>query len=154
MMADWLRLLRGAVKMGLGFAMGVGVVASAVTGIVWLLNGLTGGAQILRFAAASVLWAFPIGMAFSGFLALTARGRSFEQLSLPRFAALGAGGGLLLYGVLALNAWQAWTPLAAVVNLGIFVVLGAGSATATLLVARRARPSIDAREDPRSLGKG
>jgi hypothetical protein len=89
----------------------------------------------------SSIWAFPIGVAFSGVLAITARGRPFDKLSLPRFAALGAGGGLLLFGLLAVNAWQAWSVSDAIANLALLTLLGGGSATATLMIARRAGPA-------------
>ena len=75
-------------------------------------------------------------------MAITARGRSFDELSVPRFAALGAGAGLVLFGVLAVNAWDAWSVSTAIANAAIFVVLGGASATAILVVARRAGPSL------------
>lgn len=88
---------------------------------------------------------------FSGVLAVTARGLPFDKLSLPRFAALGAGGGLLLYGVLAANAWHAWSVSDALVNAGILVLVGSGSATATLMLARRAGPALTSGEESRGL---
>ncbi len=140
--------------MGLTFAAGVGVVASLVAGLVWLLPGIDGGREMIRLVIASSIWAFPIGVAFSGFLAITARGRSFDKLSLPRFAALGAGVGLLFFGLLATNAWQAWSVKTAIANATIFVLLGGGSATATLMLARRAVPALESGDELRSLGEG
>jgi hypothetical protein len=93
-------------------------------------------------AIKSSIWAFPIGVAFSGVLAITARGLPFDKLSLPRFAALGAGGGLLLFGLLAINAWQAWSVSDAIANATLLVLLGGGSATGTLMLARRAGPAL------------
>jgi hypothetical protein len=139
---------------GLIFSVGVGVVASVVAGIAWLVTGMGRNLELVRVVVASAIWAFPIGMAFAGFLALTARGSPFERLSLPRIAALGAGGGLLLYGVLAANAWQAWSLSAALVNLTVFIGLGAGSATAALLLARRAGPVLKPGDESRRIGKG
>jgi hypothetical protein len=78
---------------------------------------------------------------------MTARGLPFDKLSLPRFAALGAGGGLLLFGLLATNAWQAWTVSTAIANGVILTLLGAGSAVGTLLLARRARPELKSGEE-------
>ena len=153
-MPRWLRILRGMVGTGLIFSAGVGVVASVIAGVAWLLTGMDRDPERIRVVVASAIWAFPIGMAFAGFLALTARGRAFEKLTLPRMAALGAGGGLLLYGVLAANAWHAWSPAAALVNLTVFLGLGAGSATSVLLLARRARPTLKPGEDPRRLRDG
>jgi hypothetical protein len=139
---------------GLTFAAGVGVVASMIAGLVWLLPGSESGLEMIRLVIASSIWAFPIGMAFAGFLAITARGRPFDKLSLPRFAALGAGGGLLLFGVLAVNAYHAWSVSTALANLTIFVLLGGGSATATLLLARRAGPALKPGDESRSRGEG
>ncbi len=137
-MPRWLSVIRGMIGTGLTFSAGVGVVASMIAGLVWLLPGSDNGLEMIRLVIASSIWAFPIGVAFSGFLAITARGRSFDKLSLPRFAALGVGVGLLFFGVLALNAWDAWSVTTAIVNATIFVLVGGGSATATLMLARRA----------------
>jgi len=151
-MPRWMRILRGMIGMGLTFSIGVGVVASAVALIPFLLAG--GDRDLVRLVVASAIWAFPIGVAFSAVMALTARGRTFEKLSLPRFAAIGAGAGLLLYGVLAANAWQAWSTAQAVANGAIFVLLGAGSATATLALARRAGGKLKPGDEPRRLDQG
>ena len=150
-MPRWLRVIRGMLGMGLTFSAGVGIVASTIAGLVWLLPGIEGGPEMFRVVVASAMWAFPIGVAFSGFLAIAARSRSFDRLSLPGVAALGAGGGLLLFGVLAANAWQAWTAPTALVNLAIFLFLGSGSATAALVLARRAGPALEPGDETRSL---
>ena len=153
-MSRWQRVIRGMLGMGLTFSAGVGVVASAVAGLGWLLGAGDGGPEMIRMVVASAMWAFPIGVAFSGTMALTARGRTFEHLSIPRFAALGAGAGLLLFGVLALNAWDAWSTADALVNAAILVGLGSGSAAASLVLARRAAPELEPGEDSRELGPG
>lgn len=150
-MPRWQRVIRGMIGMGLTFSAGVGVVASTIAGLAWLLPGGGGGREMIRIVVASSMWAFPVGVAFSGLLAFTARNRSFDKLSLPGFAALGAGGGLLLFGVLAANAWQAWSLPTALTNLAVFLLLGSGSATATLLVARRTRPELDSGDETRAL---
>ena len=153
-MPRWLKIIRGMIGTGLTFTAGVGVVGSLVAGIMWLLPGLTVGREELVLVAKSAIWAFPIGVTFSGVLAITSRHLSFDKLSLPRFALLGAGGGLLLFGALAANAWQAWSLPTALVNAAIFVILGSGSATATLLLARRTERALPPGEEPRSLGEG
>ena len=153
-MPRWLRVIRGMIGTGLTFSAGVGVIASMVAGLVWLLSGSESGLEMIWLAFASSIWAFPIGVAFSGFLAITARGRSFDKLSLPRFAALGAGVGLLFFGVLAINAWDAWSVTTAIANATIFVLLGGGSATGTLMLARRAGPALESGDESRSLGEG
>jgi hypothetical protein len=135
------------IGIGLTFSAGVGVVASMVAVLSWLLLG--GDREMIRLVIASSIWAFPIGVAFSGAMAITARGRPFDKLSLPHFAALGAGAGLLLFGVLGVNAWHAWSVSDAIANATIAVLLGGGSAIATLLLARRARPALKSDDESR-----
>ena len=154
-MPRWLRVIRGMIGVGLTFAAGVGVVASMIFVLpTWLLLGGDAGREVLVLVIKSSIWAFPIGVAFSGVLAITARGLPFDKLSLPRFAALGAGGGLLLFGVLALNAWQAWSVPDAIANGTLLTLLGGGSAVGTLMLARRARPALKSGDEARSLGEG
>ena len=153
-MPRWLRVIRGMLGMGLTFAAGVGIVGSMVSVLPWLLPGGYSGQEALELVVKSSIWAFPIGVAFSGALAITGRGLPFDKLSLPRFVALGAGGGLLLFGLLAINAWQAWSVSTAIANATIFVLLGGGSATATLLLARRAGRALKSGDESRSLGEG
>jgi len=150
-----MRTIRGMIGMGLTFSAGVGVVASMILVLpTWLLLGGDSGREMLVMVIKSSIWAFPIGVAFSGFLAITARGLPFDKLSLPRFAALGAGGGLLLFGLLGVNAWHAWSVMDAIANATILVLLGGGSATATLMLARRAAPALKSGDESRSLGEG
>ncbi|HIF05515.1 MAG TPA: hypothetical protein EYQ64_00775 [Gemmatimonadetes bacterium] len=146
-MPRWLRVIRGMIGVGLTFSAGVGVVGSMVSVLPWLLPGGFSGPEMLELVVKSSIWAFPIGVAASGVLAMTARGLPFDKLSLPRFAALGAGGGLLLFGLLATNAWQAWTVSTAIANGVILTLLGAGSAVGTLLLARRAGPELKSGEE-------
>ena len=153
-MPRWLRVVPGMIGTGLTFAVGVGAVGSMASVLPWLLPGGYSGREILELVVKSSIWAFPIGVAFSGALAITARGLPFDKLSLPRFAALGAGGGLLLFGLLAINAWQAWSVSTAIANATIFVLLGGGSATATLVLARRAGHALKAGDESPSLGDG
>ncbi len=153
-MPRWLRVIRGMIGMGLTFSVGVGVVASMIAVLPWLILGGDSGREMIMMVIASSIWAFPIGVAFSGVMAITARGRPFDKLSLPHFAALGAGAGLLLFGVLAVNAWDSWSVSTAIVNATIFVLLGGGSATGALMLARRAGPALKSGDESRSLGEG
>jgi hypothetical protein len=118
------------------------VVASLVGVPVWLVGEIS-GYELMQIAGKCAVIAFPVGVAFSGMLALTARGRPFERLSLPRFAALGAGAGLLLFALIGMNAFRHWSVADALANLLILTLLGGGSATAILLLARRAGPARD-----------
>ncbi len=82
-MPRWLKVIRGMIGMGLTFSAGVGVVASMFAVLPWLLLGGDSGREMIRMVVASSIWAFPIGVAFSGVLAITAHGRPFDKLSLP-----------------------------------------------------------------------
>jgi hypothetical protein len=140
--------------MGLTFSVGAGALASVVAGVSVVLSGFRIDPELGILVVGSAVWAFPIGVVFSGFLALAGRHRRFEELSLPRFALLGGAGGVLLYGVLALNAWDAWTVDAAVANLVLLTGIGAGSATGALLLARRAQPELEPGDDLARLEEG
>lgn len=133
----WLRVIRGVIGMGLTFA----AAAAVFFGVLAVVSGLffPGAEDDLPFMIiAGSVWAFAIGVAFSGVLAISARGRSIDKLSLPRVAALGAGGGVLLAGLLVAATWQEWSVGDALVPFVFLPLLGAGSATASLLLARRA----------------
>jgi hypothetical protein len=100
-MQKWLRRIRGAIGMGLTWGaawFAVGFVPRWVFGIatdvpIPLVFGLLG---------------LVAGATFSGVLALTEGrrtfDRTFEQMSLPRFGAWGAVGGLLLSGIFVVGA--------------------------------------------------
>ena len=80
--------------------------------------------------------------------ALTARGRPFDRLSLPHFAALGAGVGFIYFLFMGfMGAFGVWSLASAITNLVLVTVAGGGSATAILLVARRGRPQLKAGDD-------
>src|SRR5262245_39292636 len=142
-MPRWMKVVRGIIGTGLTFSAGVGAVSGTIGTLIWLfrsdltLQHLPG---VLGLAARFAVIAFPVGVAFSGALALLARRREFGKLSLPMFASLGAGAGMLLFLLLGVNgAFAAWRPVDAIANFVILTLLGSGAATGTLLVARRAR---------------
>ena len=72
-------------------------------------------------------------MIFSGVLTAVEGRRSFEQMSLGRFAGWGAVGGLLLGGVFTLLAGST-----VMVAAPFFALAGAGSAAGSLALARKA----------------
>jgi hypothetical protein len=124
-----LRRIRGAI--GMGF----------VWGAAWGAAGFVVAAAF-RFQADapfpiifSVL-GFLAGVIFSTLLALTEGRRSLDQMSLPRFAAWGAAGGLLLSAVFAKAASLAIGDVLAIVP--TFAVASAVCASGSLAVARRA----------------
>lgn len=143
-MEKWLRRIRGAVGMGLTWGaawLGAGLLLLLVVGF---------GAADVPFPLGFGALGFLGGVTCSGILGIVERRRSFEELSLPRFAAWGAAGGLLLSVVVALVA--ALGGDAALLDnfafLGpLFAVAGAGSAAGSLALARGA-------EEPERLEDG
>jgi hypothetical protein len=76
------------------------------------------------------------GVTFSGVLVLTEGRRRFDQMSLPRFAAWGAMGGLLLSALFAKLASLSWGDVLAVAP--TLALASAACASGSLAVARRA----------------
>jgi len=152
-MPRWLRVIRGMIGTGLTFATGVGVVGS-ILGLVGLLLGELSWDDLRMVAKLSVI-AFLVGVGFSGVLAITAGGRTFDKFSLRYVTALGAGGGLLYFlFIAAANGARVWSVWNAIGNLAILTLLGAGSAAATLILARRAGRALKSGEESRNLGEG
>ena len=165
-MQKGLRRIRGAVGMGLTWAAGwaVGGVLIGVTSL--LLPGLPWDRFFDVFDAPLPALAIPGffgGAILSVVLGIAARRRTFDELSLPRFAAWGAVGGLLLSLVPAAMVgaglasydtetdplWQSTAVIA-----GPFIFLSAISASVSLLVARRAkgRALLETGEAPAEIG--
>lgn len=152
-MPHWLRVMRGMLGTGLTFAVGVGVVGSLV-GLTALLFGQASLDDLRMVGKVSVI-AFIVGVGFSGVLALAARGRTFDRLSLRFVTALGAGGGLLYFlFIAAAHGARVWSVWNAIGNLAILTILGAGSAAGMLLLARKARGALTPGEDTPRLAEG
>lgn len=137
-MKPWVRRLRGAVGMGLTWAVGW-AVAGLLVGVAMSV-GLPMGWFVGVFDAPLPALGVPgffSGAVFSLVLGVAARRRRFDQLSLPLFAGLGALGGLLL-SLLPAGALAVQQPGVLAVISGTLTVLSAGSATGTLLLARMA----------------
>lgn len=143
-MKKWLSRVRGAMGMGLTWALawfGAGLVLLLVIGP---------NAADVPFPLFFGLLGFIAGVAFSAILALAERRRTFEQMSLPRFALWGGAGGVLLAAAMALGLGGG-----ALLVLGpIFALAGAGCASGSLLLARMADrgaigPGSDAGRLPR-----
>jgi hypothetical protein len=138
---------------GLTFAAGVGVVGS-IAGVVGLLLGMLVVDDLRMVAKLSVV-AFLVGVAFSGVLAISARGRAFDKLSLRFVTALGAGGGFLYFlFIAAMNGARVWSVPDAILNFTILVLLGGVSAGGTLILARKAGRALKAGDELRGLGDG
>jgi hypothetical protein len=146
-----MRVVRGMLGMGLTFA----AIAGAFFSVLAVIAGLTGAEDdpVFMIVAGST-WAFAIGVAFSGTLALAASRRRFDELSLPRVALLGAAGGLALAALLVGATWPEWTLADATVPFTFLPLLGAGSASASLLIARRVGPELGAGEESTGLVDG
>jgi hypothetical protein len=156
-MTGWLRRARGAIGMGLTWAAGW-AVAGLLIGVASLI--LPGIPFIEVFDAPLPALAIPgffAGVFFSSVLAVAGRRRRFRELSLPRFAAWGALGGLLLtmfpfalvaVGLASREGSEIGARQILVAITPPFVLLSALSATVTLLIARVAE-----RRDSRELGE-
>lgn len=139
-MMKWIKRIHGAIGIGLTWAAGwvpIGAMTGWVTATVL---GFPRGVVTANYAVLFGVLGFVGGTIFSTVLSLAEGRRSFNQLSLPRFAAWGGLGGLLL-GVFAVTAGILGAGLTA---LGVVItvaatLLGAGSAAATLVLANAAQ---------------
>jgi hypothetical protein len=93
------------------------------------------------------VFGFIAGVTFSALLVLTKGRRTFDQMSIRRFAGLGAIGGLLLSALWANAVSLRWGELLAIAP--TFALVCAVCASGSLAVARRAvrRELPDTRED-------
>ena len=148
-MKKWLKPIRGAIGMGLAWAAGWAVAGVLIGVTSNLLPGLPWDYFFEIFDAPLPALAIPGffgGALFSIVQGIAGRRRAFDELSLPRFAACGAIGGLLLslfpavaaaVGLLRVSpnvdVWQ----LTAVIS-GPFTLLSSASASGSLMLARRA----------------
>lgn len=127
-MTNWIRRLRGAIGIGVAWGLawlGAGLVLLVIVGP---------DAADVPFPLFFGLLGFIAGMIFSGILGATEGRRRFEQMSMPRFAAWGAAGGLLLAGGMA-----SFLGVQSLALLGpLFAASGAICASGSLALARRA----------------
>lgn len=156
-MRKWLRRLRGALGMGLTWA-----VAWAPIGVLFGIIVDPTGAMDEPWIAVGALPGFLGGMVFSAALGLAEGRRRFDELSLSRFAAWGGVGGLLLgalpFAFLAPRAEVVGLPLwlLGIATFGSASLLSAGLASGTLALARMSedRELLDASEDVADVGLG
>ena len=143
-MKKWLKRIRGAIGMGLSWAAawaGVGAIV-ALVGLVFAGAGPVAMATaVVGFAVAGFIG----GAAFSVVLGIAEGRRRFDQMSLPRFVAWGAVGGLLLFMLWGGGAGE--TIMGKALMASMMTLLGAGSAAGSLALARRANPSLESGED-------
>jgi len=142
------RRIRGAVGMGLTWAaawFGAGMIM--MLGIL-LVTGSTGAD--VPYPLGFGMFGFLAGITFSAVLGIAEGRRSFDQMSMGRFAAWGAAGGLLLSTVfvVAVALLEDIGFLSNLTVLGpVFAAAGASCAAGALALARKA-------EDHGSLGAG
>lgn len=165
--STWLRRIRGAVGMGLIWATGWALAGLLIGVASRLLPFLPWDAFFKVFDAplpALAVPGFVGGVLFAGVLGVAERRHGFDELSLPRFAAWGAVGGVLLSLVPAAmvavelasigrpdtGLWQITAAIA-----GPLTLLSAVSASGSLVLARMGenRSSLDAGADVAELGR-
>lgn len=137
-MKSWFRRLRGALGMGFTWAIGWAIVGGGI------MEGIVDphGRILDMWPQTLAIPGFVGGVVFAGMLWMAEGRRRFDELSLPRFGALGALVGVLLGG-LALAAGAAggvasfW--LRAAVIVAPVTLLSAASATGALALARKAQ---------------
>lgn len=138
-METWKRRVRGALGMGLAWAVawfGAGMALLLVVGP---------DAADVPFPLGFGMLGFFAGVAFSGVLGLVEGRRRFDEMSISRFAAWGAVGGALFAAIFVAAAGLGGQAL---LVLGpVFGSASAACASATLALARRAA-------DPESLDAG
>lgn len=129
-MSKWLRRIRGALGMGLAWALawfGAGMILLLIVGP---------DAADVPFPLGFGLLGFLAGATFSGVLGIVGGRRTFDQMSLPRFAGWGAVGGLLLAVIFVLAAGLGGDVL---LVLGpVFALSSSASAAGSLALARKA----------------
>ncbi len=145
-MKKWLKRIRGVLGTGLTWAAAWSVVGTIIWGVPYVIGGSPFGlvAGLVTFFVTFAVMGFIGGAALSVVLGIAEVRRSFEQRSLPRFAAWGAVGGLLLSMLMFTNG-EGFT-LANVIGVGVTALMTAGSAAGSLVLARRADPLLESGE--------
>ena len=135
----WMRRVRGALGMGLTWA-----VAWSAFGVLprWVF-GVPGD---LPFPILFGGLGFISGVIFSGILVLTEGRRRLDQMSLPRIAAWGAAGGLVIAALFVQGVHYGAAALVAIPT--TFALACAASAAGSLALARKAaQRELSASED-------
>lgn len=164
-MKKWLRRIRGAIGMGLTWAVGwaltglaIGVASLALPFLPWHLFFEIFDAPLPALAVPG----FFGGLFYSIVLGIAGRRRRFDELSLPRVAAWGAIGGLMLamfpsflvlVGLASLGRPDASLLQLTAIVAAPFMLAGAASSTGSLLLARKAeREALGAGDDLADVG--
>ena len=152
-MSDWKRILKGIVGMGATFG-GLGA------GFFTLLAGVSAvffpaaEDDLLFMIVAGTVWSTGLAVSFSSILAIAARGRSFDELSFWRVAAVGAGAGLTLAALFVGVTWGDWPNNNWIVPFSILPMLGAGGGIGSLFLARTGGRAFGSTEESPVLDSG
>ncbi|MDH3222188.1 MAG: hypothetical protein OEO23_00620 [Gemmatimonadota bacterium] len=152
-MKTWLTRLRGALGTGLTWAAAWGSVGGLIELALNIFPNLP-LPFIDMWIQTLAIPGFLGGLALSTILRIGAGRRRFDELSLPRFAAWGAAGGLAV-GAFVLALLGGGMPQAAMLAVVTATgVLGAASAAGSLAIARMAddRELLEAAEDVKQVG--
>jgi len=150
-MKGFLRRLRGIIGTGITWAVGWAGGYSVVSVVIGApLSGL--GAVAL----AGAIFGFIAGGSFAVILSITERRRAFDQLSLWRVAVWGGLGGMALPLFFAPRLIGAGFPLhllltTYLIPLAVSGLMGAGFATGSVALARRADTKLIEGEDDSTL---
>ena len=132
-MMKWKRRIRGAVRMGLTWAVGWGLVGFLIELVQEFVPGWN-GALVDIWPMALAVPAFLGGVVFSGVLSIAGGRRRFDEMSLLAFAGWGAVGGLFVSAFILTAGFSPESLFAA----GTVTLLCAASAAGSLALARRA----------------
>lgn len=140
-----LRRIRGIVGTALTWTAGWGVLGAVVSAVTILASGPWDGAPVVGMISMGALflatYGFIAGLVFSLVVLAGERRHTLHQLTLPRVTAWGGLGGVLMAAVPVATAGPS---LLTGVFLLVSGLLGAGSAAASLAVARRGLPAAPA----------
>ena len=139
-MGKWLRRIRGTIGMGLTWAAALFAVGSVPR---WVFGVNTD----VPIPLVSGVFGFIAGVTFSALLVVAESRRSFDQMSIRRFAGWGAITGLLLSALWANAVSLTWGEVLAIAP--TFALACAACASGSLALARRAasRELPDSRRD-------
>jgi hypothetical protein len=141
-MRMWLQRLRGAIGMGLAWAASWTPIGAAVDAVLhYVLPGtpISLGSAVILNATTFAALGFVGGTIFSTVLRLAEGRHRFDELSMARFVAWGAVGGLLLGGTaVATGLWGASLGPLGASMIAVATILAAGSAAGSLALARQA----------------
>lgn len=155
-MSDLLRRVRGAFGMGISWA-AVGFTVGAVIELIHNIWPNPIGSAVDIWPAMLAVPGFLGGLGFSVVLTIAARQRRFDELSMGRFALLGATGGLIasLLPAALLARTSAFPMMGILLELaGPFAIGGAIAASGTLAIARLSEDQdlLDASDDVSDVG--